>query len=86
VKTYRQLLKEMTSARRDKENDKAQKRIQDFWDRSKGDEAKFTAQINLRTKKMTKKEKVQIWFSALEAGNYHDEAEVAYKRLKDLGG
>lgn len=77
---------EMTAHRREAENQKAMKRIQDFWDRSKGDEAKFSAQINLRTKKMTKKEKVQIWASELENQNHHDEAEVAFKRLKELGG
>ena len=74
----------MTAYRRDAEIAKAEKRIQDFWDRSKGDLAKFSAQINLRTKKMTKVEKVQIWFDALENQNFHDEAEIAYKKLKSL--
>ena len=86
MKSFIEIIKEMTAHRRDAENAKAQKRINDFWDRSKGDRAKFTAQINLRTKKMTKIEKVQIWASALENENYHDEAEVAFKRLKELGG
>lgn len=78
-------LEEMTDHRRNAEMQKAQKRINDFWDRSKGDQAKFTAQINLRTKKMTKVEKVMIWADALENENFHDEAEVAFKRLKELG-
>ena len=86
VKTFAQILAEMTAHRRDAENAKAMKRIEDFWTRSKGDRAKFTAQINLRTRKMTKKEKVQIWASELENQNFHDEAEVAFKRLKELGG
>lgn len=86
MKTWITIIKEMTSHRRDAENTKAQKRIEDFWDRSNGDRAKFSAQINLRTKKMTKKEKVQIWASELENQNFHDEAEIAYKRLKELGG
>lgn len=75
----------MTAARSQKEVEKAEKRIQDFWDRSKGDRAKFASQINLRTKKMTKPEKVMIWADALENQNMHDEAEVAFKRLKELG-
>jgi len=75
----------MTTARTKKEIDKAEKRIQDFWDRSKGDEAKFTAQINLRTKKMKNPEKVMIWADALENQNMHGEAEVAFRRLKELG-
>jgi hypothetical protein len=78
-------LQEMTDRRRDAEMQKAQKRINDFWDRSKGDEAKFTAQINLRTKKMKKIEKVMIWADALEDQNFHNEAEVAFRRLKELG-
>ena len=81
-----EIIKEMTAHRRDAENQKAMKRIEDFWTRSKGDHAKFTKQINLRTKKMTKIEKIQIWASELENQNFHDEAEVAFKRLKDLGG
>jgi hypothetical protein len=85
MKTWKQIVNEMTSARRDKENQKAYKRINDFWDRAKGDQAKFSAQINLRTKKMTKVEKVQIWASELENQNFHDEAEVAFARLKQLG-
>jgi hypothetical protein len=78
-------LMEMTDHRRAAENAKAQKRINDFWDRSKGDQAKFTKQINLRTKKMTKVDKVKIWADALEDQNFHAEAEVAFKRLKELG-
>jgi hypothetical protein len=85
-KLVKESLEEMTSARRDAENQKALKRINDFWDRSKGDRAKFSAQINLRTKKMTKIEKLQIWASELENQNHHDEAEEAFKRLKALGG
>jgi hypothetical protein len=67
VKDDAESLQEMTDARRQKEIEKAEKRIQDFWDRSKGDQAKFSAQINLRTKKMTKIEKLQIWKDALES-------------------
>jgi len=78
-------LLEMTDHRRNAEIEKAKKRINDFWDRSKGDQAKFTAQINLRTKKMKKVEKVMIWADALEDQNFHKEAEVAFKRLKELG-
>jgi hypothetical protein len=85
MKTFIQIIKEMTDNRRKAENQKANKRITDFWDRSKGDQAKFTAQINLRTKKMTKIDKVKIWADELENQNFHDEAEVAFKRLKDLG-
>jgi len=85
-KLVKESLEEMTSHRREAENQKAYKRINDFWDRSKGDQAKFSAQINLRTKKMTKIEKIQIWASELENQNFHDEAEIAFKRLKALGG
>jgi predicted metal-dependent hydrolase len=86
MKSYRQILLEMTSHRREAENTKAAKRISDFWDRSKGDGEKFLKQVNLRTKKMTKIEKLQIWASELEAQNMHDAAEVAFMRLKTLGG
>ena len=78
-------IEEMTDHRRKAENEKANKRINDFWDRAKGDRAKFSAQINLRTKKMTKIDKVKIWADELENQNFHDEAEVAFKRLKELG-
>jgi hypothetical protein len=85
MKTWIQILKEMTDARRKKENEKAHKRITDFWDRSKGDWGKFAAQVNLRTRKMTKIEKLKVWADELENQNFHGEAEEAFKRLKALG-
>ena len=90
LKTFNQIirvinLREMTDARRKKENEKAYKRINDFWDRSSGDRDKFAAQVNLRTKKMTKIDKLMIWADELENQNMHGEAEVAFKRLKALG-
>jgi hypothetical protein len=85
MKTWIQLFKEMTDNRRKAENQKAHKRINDFWDRSSGDRDKFAKQVNLRTKKMTKIDKLMIWADELENQNMHGEAEVAFKRLKDLG-
>jgi hypothetical protein len=85
MKSYRQILKEMTENRRQAEIDKAEKRIHDFEVRAKGDRAKFTKALNLRSKKMNKVEKIEIWVDALENQNLHDEAEVAFKRLKELG-
>jgi hypothetical protein len=85
MKTFIQIIQEMTDNRRKAENTKAHKRISDFWDRSKGDRGKFSAQVNLRTKKMNKIDKLKIWADELENQNMHDEAEVAFKRLKDLG-
>lgn len=84
MKTFIQILREMTEFRRQAEINKAEKRISDFWDRSKGDQVKFSKQINLRTKKMTNPDKVQIWMNALENENFHDEAEVAFRRIKEL--
>jgi hypothetical protein len=85
MKTFIQIIQEMTDNRRKAENTKAYKRISDFWDRSKGDMTKFAAQVNLRTKKMNKIDKLKIWANELENQNWHDEAEIAFKRLKDLG-
>jgi hypothetical protein len=85
MKTFIQILKEMTDHRRAAENAKAHKRINDFWDRSKGDWKKFAAQVNLRTRKMTKIEKLKVWADELENQNFHGEAEQAFKRLKELG-
>jgi hypothetical protein len=68
---------------------KAKMRLQSFWDKTVGagkPEEKFNNMVNLRTKKMTKLLKVKLWYEVLEDENYHSLAQVAFKRMKELGG
>jgi hypothetical protein len=60
-------------------------RLRSFMDKTKGDWDKFTRMVNLRTRKMNKVDKLIAWFRALEDENFHQEAKVAYDRIRELG-
>jgi hypothetical protein len=85
MKSFKQILQEMTAHREAAEIEKALKRIEDFETRSKGNDSKWKAQINLRTKKMNNVDKLKIWVLALTDAGLKDESKNAEKRLKQLG-
>lgn len=58
-----------------------------FWEFSKKfKQPQLTKQLNARTKKMKNIAKVKEWFRVLEDQNFHEEAELALAKLKELGG
>ena len=73
-------LKELS---REGEWKKAQFRLDSFAERAKSQE-KLSNMINLRTRKMKKLDKVQIWADVLEDNNFHDESRIADERAKEL--
>ena len=85
MKSFKQILQEMTANREAALIDKALQRIDDFETRAKGNDAKWKAQINLRTKKMNNVDKLNIWVAALKDAGLKDEMKNAEKRLKQLG-
>lgn len=59
-------------------------RLSSFIEKAKNTQ-KLINMINLRTKRMTKIDKLIAWLKALENENFHDEAGNAYNRLRELG-
>ena len=46
---------------------------------------KLNSMINLRTKKTNNLEKLVAWFLTLEDQNFHDEAEIVWRKIKSMG-
>jgi hypothetical protein len=66
-------------------DERAQWRLKSFEQKAGGDDRKLSAQINNRTGKTTKPEKLDAWIKVLQQNGYRDEANRAKKRKKELG-
>ncbi|RKX17887.1 MAG: hypothetical protein DRP51_10095 [Candidatus Zixiibacteriota bacterium] len=80
MKNFAQILREMSDA---KERQKALDRLDSFIQKAKSDE-KLQSTLMLRTKRMTKPQKLDIWISVLKAKGFNAEAEDAIRKLASL--
>ena len=71
----------MTNARFDKEVAKAEMRLNNITEKFGGDKEKVSNHINLRTSRMTKTAKVEIWIQVLRNYGFKWESRIAEGRL-----
>ena len=80
IKSFVQIIREMSDA---KEKEKALMRLDSFIQKAKSDE-KLSNTLTLRTKRMTKPQKLSIWIDVLKARGFNAEAEDAIRKLATL--